>query len=440
MLPVMQTGHADRGLMRDAHVLHGMKQHPSSLFLHAASPTTTLSRSTRSTPRIGFVFTGQGAQWASMGIELMQHPVFRNSMEAADHYLQHELDCGWSAIEELGRDKRTSQLNAALYSQTLCTVLQVALVELLKEWSITPAAIVGHSSGEIAAAYCLGALSREDAWKTAYFRGLLSSKLKEDGTKGAMLAVGASSEYATRLIGQIAPGKVYVACVNSPQCVTLSGDADAVSVIHGELHTRRIFVQRLQVDDMAYHSPHMQKLALDYFEAISTISTKSHHQTECNMYSSVTGDVIEPSELGASSYWVRNLMLPVQFETAIQRLMRPDAASQDKGLDMLVEIGPHAALRGPALQSLQAIGVDNMPYHSVLVRGKDAVQTALNLAGLLGINAHSTSSPPIISLLHNTTTTKSLADLPAYPQDPSLNFWAESRSRLKGTSNSYLAV
>jgi zearalenone synthase (highly reducing iterative type I polyketide synthase) len=114
-------------------------------------------------PRVGFVFTGQGAQWARMGIDLCCYEVFRASIEQADQYLSSNLGCRWSTMEELCREDNESKINRPEYSQALCTVLQVALVDLLESWNITPVAVVGHSSGEIAAAYCLGALSRQDA-------------------------------------------------------------------------------------------------------------------------------------------------------------------------------------------------------------------------------------------------------------------------------------
>lgn len=110
-------------------------------------------------PTLGFVFTGQGAQWPAMGVELMNIPIFKASINAADAYLRSELGCEWSAVAELAKGKSTSKVAVALYGQTLCTVLQVALVDLLRTWDIVPSSVVGHSSGEIAAAYCMGVCS-----------------------------------------------------------------------------------------------------------------------------------------------------------------------------------------------------------------------------------------------------------------------------------------
>ncbi|KAJ0108782.1 PKS01 highly reducing polyketide synthase [Diaporthe amygdali] len=383
----------------------------------AADNTTLPTRPSSRKPRLGFVFTGQGAQWAGMGMDLMQYRVFRDSIEAADRYLQHELGCTWSACEELKKGKSTSRLRMPQYSQGLCTVLQVGLVELLESWGIRPVAVVGHSSGEIAAAYCQGSISREDAWRVAYFRGVVSSKLKTCGIDGSMMAVGISPEGAGELIQQLAPKKVHLACVNSPASVTLSGDADAIDVVYDALRERGVFVRKLQVD-VAYHSPHMQLVARDYWKTIADVSTKFSSGT-CNMYSSVTRELVQPGEI-VPAYWVRNLVSPVQFATAVQQLV-----TNEKSLDLLIEVGPHAALQGPSTQSLQNIGITDLPYHSVLLRNQSGVETALNLAGSLSAQGY-----PVRFQEFNHTkrrTPQPLVDLPAYPWNHSQSHWAETR-------------
>lgn len=382
-----------------------------------ADNTTLPTRLSSRKPSLGFVFTGQGAQWASMGIDLMQYPVFRDSVEDADRYLQHKLGCTWSAREELERGKSTSRLRKPQYSQGLCTVLQVGLVELLESWGIRPVAVVGHSSGEIAAAYCQGSISREDAWKVAYFRGVVSSKLKAYGIDGSMMAVGTSPEVAGEIISKLAPNKVHLACVNSPTSVTLSGDSDAIDVVHDALRERGIFVRKLQVD-VAYHSPHMQLVARDYWGAIADVSTNLA-PGKCIMYSSVTGESVQPGEL-VPAYWVRNLISPVQFATAVQQLV-----ANEKSLDLLVEVGPHAALQGPSTQSLQDVGISDLPYRSVLLRNQSGVETALSLAGSLSAQGYPVDFRDINHT--KTTTPRPLVDLPAYPWNHSQSHWAETR-------------
>ena len=378
-------------------------------------------------PRIGFIFTGQGAQWPKMGLDLMSYTCFHESIEAADQYLRANCGCPWSAKEELEKGNSTSQLHLASHSQTLCTVLQVAVVDLVKTWNITPVAVAGHSSGEIGAAYCLGALSREDAWKIAYYRGLLSSRMKTTAPEleGSMMAVGTSSKQAEIYISRVRKGEVVVACVNSPSSVTVSGDTAGIDELLDVLKVEGVFARKLQVDT-AYHSPHMQMIAQDYLEAIADIEPKSH-SVSCKMHSSVTGSLIESSELGAIN-WVRNLTSPVQFAAAIYDMMRPlvgGERSEDNAVDILIEIGPHSALQGPATQTLKALGINNIPYYSVIRRNEDAIQTALGLAGTLFAHGSHVDVP----IVNNDTDSKlrPLVDLPMYPWSHSQNYWTESR-------------
>jgi zearalenone synthase (highly reducing iterative type I polyketide synthase) len=396
----------------------------------------TITQSSR-VPRIGFVFTGQGAQWPRMGIELMGYKTFEKSFKAADRYLREECNCSWSAIDELEKGKLTSQLHLAAYSQTLCTILQVALVDLLKTWNISPVAVAGHSSGEIAAAYCRGALSREDAWKVAYYRGILSSDMKitDPDLDGSMMAVGASPEEAQKWISQATKGDVVVACINSPSSVTLSGDTSAIDEVLEMIQKDGVFARKLHVDT-AYHSPHMQVVAQEYYEALFDI-VPLNGRDGCTMHSSVTGSVIEPRDLGAVN-WVKNLTSTVRFSDAIYDMMRPRKGkgqrSEENMVDILIEIGPHSALQGPATQSLKAHGISNIPYLSVLKRNTDGVNSAIELAGSLstmGVQVDINTINNNGELISPALSPKILIDLPSYPWKHSQRHWHESRAEIE---------
>ena len=224
-------------------------------------------------PKICFVFTGQGAQWPRMAMELYEYSkVFRSSIVAADLFLRESLHCPWSVVEELERDESNSNIHNPAMSQTICAVVQVALSDLIRSWGVKPDYIVGHSSGEIAGAYCRGALNKETAWTIAYYRGLLSSLLAEHKIKGVekggMLAVGASPQIAEDAISEVgATGKVVIACINSPKSVTLSGHATSIEMLEHTLKEKGIFARRLKVN-VAYHSPQMNQIAVDYYRAI----------------------------------------------------------------------------------------------------------------------------------------------------------------------------
>lgn len=389
--------------------------------------TNIASRSTNQ-PRLGFVFTGQGAQWAKMGIELFRYKVFEDSVLAADKYLTNALQCPWSVVAELERPDIESSINAPEMSQPICTVLQVALVDLLSSWNVSPSAVIGHSSGEIAAAYCLGSLTREDAWKVAYHRGILSSQLKTIAPEleGGMMAVGASESEAWDLIAEVSDGELVVACVNSPSSVTISGDMSGIHQLEAILKKKGIFNRKLKVET-AYHSPHMQVISSLYLEAISDVNPMPAYKGR-NMFSSVSGDLIDPLELGPAN-WVRNLVSPVLFSDALHNLLRPThdgKRSSENAVDVLVELGPHAALQGPSNQVMKKHGITSIEYKSLLSRGRNAIDTVLDCAGSLKVFGSSVNIAETNNVIESSKL-RLLVDLPPYAWNHTKTFWGESR-------------
>ncbi|KAL2020285.1 hypothetical protein VTK56DRAFT_8609 [Thermocarpiscus australiensis] len=391
----------------------------------SAAPAARSSRS----PRIGFVFTGQGAQWPRMGAELMAYRAFRESMEAAGSYLQRECGCPWSASEELLKCQSTSQVNSAGYSHALCSVLQVALVDLLRSWGIVPTAVVGHSGGETAAAYSRGAITREHAWTIAYYRGRLAAEMKTKAPKlhGAMMAAGLSHEQAGDWISKVTDGHLVVACINSPTSTTISGDSQGIDQLLAMLKEEGIFARKLVVDT-AYHSPHMQVMADEYRGLIADVQPLAAPPSGCTMYSSVTGSLIQTEQLGAA-HWTIGLTSPVRFSEAVYDMLRPLSGSKrldENAVDVLVEVGPHSALRGPATQTLKVHNI-SVPYHSVITRNQNAVETAMHLAGALftlgcKVNLRQVNGDGDVPFA------APLVDLPTYPWNHSQRFWYESRA------------
>lgn len=148
--------------------------------------------------------------------------------------------------DEITKDPKKSEINRALYSQPLCSAVQIALVDLLASFGVRPSSVVGHSSGEIAAAYAIGALKMKDAMRVAYFRGVVSTNMAERGeVKGSMMAVGLSKEEALPFLDKLSKGKAVVACSNSPSSITISGDVAAVNELHSILEEERIFARKL---------------------------------------------------------------------------------------------------------------------------------------------------------------------------------------------------
>jgi len=381
------------------------------------------------TRRVGFVFTGQGAQWAGMGVELMAYKVFRESLEAADRYLKEDCACAWSVIEELQKSKATSPINQALYSHGLTCVLQIALVDLLRSWNILPTAVVGHSGGEIAASYASGGLTKQDAWKVAYYRGFVASKMKLKAPKvdGAMMAVGLSSEVAEEWIAKVTEGHLVVACINSPTSTTIAGDRSGIDQLLEMLKAANIFAKKLFVDT-AYHSPHMAIGAEEYCERIAGIKPIADPVERCAMYSTVTGDKIEPGKLGVD-HWIASITGPVLFSKGVYDVVRPfdgDKRVEENAVDILLEVGPHSVLQGPSTQSLKAHGITNIPYYSVLTRNVHAIDTALNTAGALfaegcHVNIREVNADGDVHF------DSPLFDLPTYSWNHSQRYWHDSR-------------
>ena len=315
--------------------------------------------------------------------------------------------------------------------------MQVALVELLKEWNVRPVAVVGHSSGEIAAAYCAGFISQESAWTIAFQRGRLSDKSKTMFPKleGAMLAAGNSEDEMRHYLARLTAGRVSVACINSPSSVTVSGDADGIDELCAMLTNDRIFARKLKVE-VAYHSHHMQSIAKKYLQSLQHIrATKPTSKDNIRMFSSLTGHLVDWTDLGPQ-YWVDNLTSPVKFSQATRSLVEFSSSGRHRRgpekpfADFFIEIGPHAALKGPLRQILNTYDgkAASVTYCSVLERDSNAATTALTVAGQLfahgyAVNIAKVNNPQqLISqpLAH-------LVDLPPFPWNHSYRYWHEGR-------------
>ncbi|GCB20597.1 lovastatin diketide synthase LovF [Aspergillus awamori] len=383
-------------------------------------------------PRLALVFTGQGAQHYAMGRQLMQYDVYASSMRTADQYLK-TLGCPWSLVEELSRDAESSRINPPEFSQPLCIALQVAMVDLLKSLNIwPPEAVIGHSGGETAAAYAKGALTREAAWTVAYHRGQVCSIAPdvdpEHRLDGDMLAAAISEQEAQSYIQQVSSGKLVVACVNSPNSVTLSGDVpaiiDAAKLIKSDGHlAKKLGVNR------AYHSAHMEVVADMYRDLLKDVHGLPETPDSPKMFSCVTGAPIGNCDLGGD-YWVTNLINQVKLSQAMQALINHSDSRRSKRpkgysyVNLMLEIGPHGALQGPVKQNLKAMQADCTSV-SALDRNKDAAQSLLEAIGVLfqhgydsNIVAANTPDPSEAPQL--------LVDLPPYPWNHSNRYWHES--------------
>ncbi|EFQ27365.1 beta-ketoacyl synthase domain-containing protein [Colletotrichum graminicola] len=401
-------------------------------------------------PRLAFVFTGQGAQWAAMGMDLLAYRAFQESLFAADRYL-NDLGCRWSLTFELSKPKTSSRIDDPEFCQPICTALQVAQVDLLTSWGIYPHAITGHSSGEVAAAYAAGAIPREAAWKVAYHRGRLSAKLarSESRPKTGMAAVGldkAGTEAAIGRLNQLGgEGTLEIACMNSSDSHTVSGDARKIDRLVEMLGSDKVFARKLNVD-IAYHSQYMKPMADEYLRAMGELGQgvlKSPF--EPRFYSSTVGAPIALSRLRQPDYWVENLVSPVRFTESVTEMLKGSSQPKVNGhvngvngvngdepamepITDFLEIGPHSALKGPLSSTTKQVrGTSKVDYHSVLRRQKSAVETTLEAAGSLFCQGYSVRLAQVNEADEpHGPRPLMLTNLPSYPFDHSKEYWVES--------------
>lgn len=325
------------------------------------------------------------------------------------------------SADELIKDSESSTINRPLHSQTATTAVQLALVNLVRTWGIFPTAVVGHSSGEIAAAYAAGALSMADCMSVAYHRGRLAETLKDRrcDRPGAMLAIGASPTEVVPMLKTLGSADVVLACVNAPSLVTVSGDDGAISRLQSTAEAKGLLNRRLKVD-VAYHSPHMKDIADDYLAALKDINPQP--PTEVEFHSSVRGTLLDTSALTAE-YWVENMTSPVQFVDGVQSL-----CAHGHGPAVLLEIGPHSALEAPIRDILKAnpSWSSATRYLPTLVRNQDATDTTCSTAAALygmGVSLRL----PAVNQVDPTAPLTPLHDLPAYQWNHSKRYWHESR-------------
>lgn len=287
-------------------------------------------------------------------------------------------------------ERESPRVNLPEIAHPLCTVLQIALVDLLASWQIFPKRVTGHSSGEIAAAYCSGKLSREGAWKVAYYRGYVSSK--QLSANGAMMAVGLGASQLQPYLDSVKgknTGELIIACHNSPKNNTVSGDDAMIDRLRSLLDADGIFARKLNVKN-AYHSAHMHAIAQDYLRLMGTLPygrrLAAPHQV--HMFSTVTGHQVKEEHLPAQ-YWVDNMVSPVLFTSGLVAMTSNASSSHGTtdladSLRLLVEIGPHSTLQSAIKETLASKSPKlEFKYLGVLKRTNHSLNTLLTTVGFL---------------------------------------------------------
>ncbi len=274
-------------------------------------------RANKSLGDLTFVYTGQGAQWWGMGQQLQRcEPVFRTCLEAIDKLLTPLA--GWSLLEEMNRTRDESQIDRTDIAQPAIFALQVALTALWSDWGIRPARVIGHSVGEVAAAYAAGVYDLADAVKVIYHRSRLQHLT---GGRGGMFAVGISAEEAWQAIGH-RHAEVQVAVINNPNLVTLSGDREPLQELASRFQAENRFLRWLPID-YAFHTHQMEPIREELLNSLRDIRPR---QVALPLVSTVTGEELSGPEMDGV-YWWRNVREPVLFGPAIMQLMKRHSTS-----------------------------------------------------------------------------------------------------------------
>ena len=310
------------------------------IFAEEASPVSTVAGGERS---LAMVFSGQGTQWAGCGRTLYDaHPVFRRTVDAIEEHWSEYADF---SLRNACFSATQTELDECQLAQPAIFMLQCALVELFKTWGVYPDCVVGHSSGEVAAAYACGALSLVDATRLVYHRATLQQR---QAGSGRMLAIGMDRAGVEQLLAPLNADQenclrpVEIACENAPASTVVCGPEDSLQPVMAELD-RRNLRHSLLPGNIAFHSSAMDSLGDDMLSSLAFMD-QLPFDADAPFISSVTG--LETERLD-SAYWWSNTRQPVNFAAAMATVKR------DFRPDIVLEIAPHGALQTMIIQCLE---------------------------------------------------------------------------------------
>jgi len=333
-------------------------------------------------PQVAFIYSGNGSQWEGMGRRLLAgNATFKAAVQAVERYFE-KYDA-FSLEEELEGKNGSGRFDRTEIAQPALFAIQVGVTEMLRSQGVMPAAVAGHSVGEVAAAWAAGALTLEQAVQVIYYRSHFQGTTKG---QGQMTAVALGEAAMRELLEEAGlQDKIAIAGINSSRGVTLAGSSAALTHLESILIGRQITHKRLDLD-YAFHSAAMDPIQVGLEAALQALAPQT---TLIDFVSTVTGDIAPGHQLHAG-YWWQNIRQPVLFEKAV-------ATIRQLGIDVFVEVGPHAVLRGYINECLKA---DPKPGRTLptLMRGDDSPERVWGAAAqvmLAGVKTDLTRFFPV---------------------------------------------
>ncbi|MER9396197.1 MULTISPECIES: amino acid adenylation domain-containing protein [unclassified Mesorhizobium] len=336
-------------------------------FDQAALHAGASGEASSSEPRIVFMFSGQGGQQIGMGRELYEEePVFRNAIDECANWLNELAHIDFRPLlycEGKSDGELEPQLEAVI--QPVIFATQYAMTKLFLSWGIFPAAVIGHSIGEYAAAHFAGIISLRDAIRLTLIRGQLTSRVPA----GGIVAVSLSPEELQPYWNE----RLSLAAINGPRLCVVSGAASEIEEFHERLQAKSIASKRIR-GSHAVHSSLLDPILPEF--RIHTEQVELH-APEVPFMSTVLGDWLEADVRLDGSYWVRNLRETVQFHQTFDRLVQ-------SGHELFIEMGPGAALTGHSKRSKSKINLRSPIAFAALPGGDHGQGDRLRLLQTLG--------------------------------------------------------
>ncbi len=358
--------------------------------------------------RLALVFSGNGAQWRGMGRDLLADPFIAACIERVDAALRPLV--GWSVTNILQSAEPANLLDQTEIAQPALFAVQVAILEWLRAHGIEADAVLGHSVGEVSAAHAAGILSRAEACRVIAERSRAQGRTA--GT-GRMAALGLSPEKAALAIAPYGD-RLTIAAVNSPNSVTIAGDAAAIGALGAELEQNQIFFRALDLD-YAFHSRCMDPIREQLLDRLDGLAPRDGR---LRFVSTVTGTTLEGRQLDAA-YWWDNIRKPVQFAPAI-------ASLEAEGFNVFLEIGPHPILDTYLRECLKAAGGQGISIPTLRRHEpeRDALWLALGRSYAAGVAIDYSALDP---------GENRFVPLPAYPWQREHYWFSENEGEVGGS-------